>query len=378
RDVRIVNLSLLNTIWYIKQLKELEPKVPISYTEREIDEKLNHQLNPIEKAMTYRMPEAGIVVKIPGRDTKRALRIQDQMVVNIVDSNKWKKPIYFAVTVSSDNLMGLEPYLQMQGLVFRVLPRPISGNNKLDIKRTSFLLEKVYRFRSLGDGSFPISETAEKLMSNYAASFIQMGVTMRQPLAKLKAEIEHLEKPLPDSVINKDSSIINSRRVDLEIKRKEYNGKLDMLINKLDQCVGLMPWDWRPRMIRQELLMTHDRLDLAFERIQEALLIEPENMDYLKMKAQLHEMRGEKAESNQILKKLAAQEKDPWTAYSMMSKNYADLGLIDSAIYIMKQFQKIYPGDRRAADMIKRFEMLNNVKKADSSVKNKTDSVNKG
>jgi len=378
RDVRIVNLSLLNTLWYIKQLKELEPKVPISFTEEEIDEKLNHQLNPIEKAMMYRMPSAGIVVNIPGRDTKRALRIQDQMVVNIVDSNKWKKPIYFAVTVSSDNLMGLEPYLQMQGLVFRVKQHVVSNVDKLDVKRTSFLLEKVYRFRSLGDGSFPLSETAEKLMSNYAASYIQMGITMRQPLAKLKAEIEQLEKPLPDSLIQKDTSLLDSRRVELEMKKKEYKKDLDLIINKLDQCVALMPWDWRPRMIRQEILMTHDQLDLASKRIQEALLVEPENLEYLKMQARLHEMRGEKSESNQILKKVAAKEKDPWAVYSMMSKNYVDLGLFDSAIQIMQQFQKIYPGDRRATDLIRNFEMLKNTKSADTSDKKKSDSVSKG
>ena len=36
-DIRIVNLSLLNTPWYIQQLKDLEPKVPIAYSDGEIE-----------------------------------------------------------------------------------------------------------------------------------------------------------------------------------------------------------------------------------------------------------------------------------------------------------------------------------------------------
>src|SRR5262249_42520371 len=37
KDVRIVNLSLLNTDWYIRQLRDEEPKVPIHLDDRAID-----------------------------------------------------------------------------------------------------------------------------------------------------------------------------------------------------------------------------------------------------------------------------------------------------------------------------------------------------
>ncbi|OQX95949.1 hypothetical protein B6I21_02785, partial [candidate division KSB1 bacterium 4572_119] len=37
KDVRVVNLSLLNTHWYIKQLRDQEPKVPISLNNNQID-----------------------------------------------------------------------------------------------------------------------------------------------------------------------------------------------------------------------------------------------------------------------------------------------------------------------------------------------------
>lgn len=359
RDVRIVNLSLLNTKWYIKQIKTLEPKVPISYSIKDIDDKLNHQYNPLEKAVNYRMPNAGIVVTLPGRDTKHALRVQDQMIVNIVDSNKWKKPIYFAVTVSGDNLMGFGPYLQMHGLVYRVMPRKVSHAEQLDLDRTLFLLEKVYRFRSLGDGLSPISETGRKLMSNYAASFITVAVTLRQPLAQMKVEIENYEASLNDSSVLADTAYsIEERKRDIEAKKKEYNEMLDLVVNNLDKCIGLMPWDWRPRLLQQEILLANDRPDEAMERIELALKIEPGRKEYRKVKARIYDMKGDKAKANELLKDLASEESDPWPSYSMICKNYEDRGYYDSAIMVMRQFQMIHPGDRRAADMISRLENM--------------------
>ena len=151
KDVRIVNLSLLNTDWYIKQLKDLDPKVPISYNYAQI-EGLIHELNPFVEPTPYVMQNAGINIVIPGRKQLNALRIQDKMVINIVDSNKWRKPVYFAVTVSEDNFMGLDPYLQMQGLAYRIMPAVVPQDKKIDIDKTVYFLDKVYRFRGLGDG----------------------------------------------------------------------------------------------------------------------------------------------------------------------------------------------------------------------------------
>ncbi|MBN2780790.1 MAG: DUF2723 domain-containing protein, partial [Candidatus Marinimicrobia bacterium] len=37
RDVKVVNLSLLNTPWYIKQLKNIEPKLPLRWSDQQID-----------------------------------------------------------------------------------------------------------------------------------------------------------------------------------------------------------------------------------------------------------------------------------------------------------------------------------------------------
>ena len=49
--------------------------------------------------------------------------IKDQLaMLDIVASNIWKRPIYWAVTVREDRLLGLEEYMQLEGLALRLVP----------------------------------------------------------------------------------------------------------------------------------------------------------------------------------------------------------------------------------------------------------------
>lgn len=352
RDVRIVNLSLLNTKWYIKQLKLIEPKVAISYSDEEIDRDVNHQLNPFKKDTPWRLPNAGINVMVPGREKKRALRVQDIMVLNIVDSNRWRKPIYFAVTVSNDNKMGLNPYLRMEGLVYRILPEKIPPRKRIDIERTLYMLDNVYRFRSLGDGSATLNETTHKLLSNYAAGFIQVALSLRDPLNKMKSEIQMLETGAVDSLDTADVDVADL----LADKRSAYQDTLNIVVEKLDQCVALMPWDWRPRTLRHQVLIEHGRGEVAERRARQALEIEPHNAEYKKMLVQALEEQGKRREANTVLKDVLTMDKDPWFAYLTLARNYQEMGELDSALGVMRQFQQSHPGDQRAAAMIARIE----------------------
>jgi len=357
KDVRIVNLSLLNTRWYIKQLKSLEPKVPISFSDAQID-MLDHELNKYEESFVYKMRGANISVNLPTRRELNVLRVQDKMVVNIVDANKWKKPIYFAVTVSDDNLMGLGPYLKMQGLAYRVMPQVVPANERLDIPRTVELLDQVYQFRGL-DGKTHLNDTSEKLLSNYAASHIQIALTLRDNLNSMKNQIELLtaqKSTAPDSVQL------------LDTKKKEYEDTLNLAVGKLDQCDNMMPWDWRPKVLRHEILMENGRIEEAEKRMREALKNDPKNDQYLKLLAQaLEQQPDKKAEANEILKKLLATEADPWYIYASLARNYQDLGLYDSAKTVMLQFANTHPGDRRATAYIQQLDEM--MKNADTAMK---------
>ena len=51
------------------------------------------------------------------------------MILQIIEDAIKDRPIYFAVTVSDDNRLGLDEYLQMEGMVFKLHPNKVSQIN---------------------------------------------------------------------------------------------------------------------------------------------------------------------------------------------------------------------------------------------------------
>jgi hypothetical protein len=351
KDVRIVNLSLLNTDWYIKQLKDVAPKVPISFSSAQIDA-LNAELNPFTDPTQYTLPNAGIQVVIPGRRQQNVLRVQDKMVLNIVDSNRWRKPVYFAVTVSDDNFMGLDPYLQMEGLCYRINPNAIPQDKRMDIDKTVYLLDKVFRYGTGKITDDPVDEAARGLQANYTACYVEMALSLRKPLLDQKALLDSLRTQIAAGAVAKAPSL-DEKKAAFMTMQKEYDAKLDLVTGELKKCVTLVPWDWRPRALLQEFLLNHGRLAEAETCAREAMASDPRNPQYVRMLAQSLEMQGKSKEAIPVFKMLLSHDPDYYAGFESLAKMYANLRQFDSAVMVITAFQESHPGDRRAEELRK-------------------------
>lgn len=56
------------------------------------------------------------------------------MILRIINDNKWRDPIYFAVTVSPANKIGLDDYLAMEGLTFHLYSHKTEGINPVKLE----------------------------------------------------------------------------------------------------------------------------------------------------------------------------------------------------------------------------------------------------
>ena len=291
RDVRIVNLSLLNTGWYIKQLKHRDPKVPISFNDPYIDryldghdaqailsrywppEKQRIDLNTPEGKMSWSVPAAMYVpYKQDESRQPNFLRVQDVMILDILRTNydpaktPKPKPIYFAVTVANSNMIGLRDYLTMEGLVFRINPRGRQSIDPVILERHLFETFNGH-FRGIDQEDVHYDDNISKLLQNYRSAFLQLAYhysTLPDPADLKPANYESLSDRITnfDKLANRDKALTLMEMMDQKIPesvRPISNPELSAQLGRMYADLG------KPEEFRRRLEMASQRDDLRLE-----------------------------------------------------------------------------------------------------------------
>ena len=176
RDVRVINLSLLNTGWYIKQLRDREPRVEIRYSDEYIDSVLTDTEDADLWQRYWEEPQqvsaAGLEWELAAPPGYNVLRVQDVMMVKIIDWNDWQRPVHIAITVPVENQVGLEPFLQLTGMTYRVASERDPGVDREGLERN---LRQVFRFRGINDPTVYRDENTTRLLINYRASLVHLA-----------------------------------------------------------------------------------------------------------------------------------------------------------------------------------------------------------
>jgi tetratricopeptide (TPR) repeat protein len=203
QDVRIINLSLLNADWYILQLKDIW-NVPIDLKYEQIKgiptrmsdgryapRPVVPYFDEIRERKTYLFPYYD-------EKSRKLMRIQDQMVEQILLTNGWKYPFYFSRTTPSSNRVGLDNHVRKEGLVDRVVPE--EGTDMLDAERYHKNLWEVYQYRGLADMDVYKDDNTVGLLMNYSERFLELAeyYTRENQTDKAVAELERAVSELPD------------------------------------------------------------------------------------------------------------------------------------------------------------------------------------
>ena len=204
-DVRVVNLSLANTGWYLDQLKNSRPHgakpVAFSLSDGEIagityvpidsvdavlpSSSIRQQL--LRESQLHGLPLPSEPVDTmtwllkPGLtyDGQGYLRPQDIAVYEILMNNFARRPIYFALTVDPESMIGIENYLRLDGLAYKVVPiksaDPMSYVDPAVLYRN---LLNVYRYRNLNNARVTLEETSRRLCGNYSPLFVRLALEL--------------------------------------------------------------------------------------------------------------------------------------------------------------------------------------------------------
>ena len=262
-DVRVVNLSLLNTEWYVDQLKrkyyDSDP-IAISWTQdkymlgrrdyipfydRGIKEPVELKElvdfmgsdDPQAKARTNSGEEinyfptktvkltidsAEVIANgvVPAKDADKIVKVMqwtldgsylmknDLMILNILANNHWKRPVYFATTVGSENYLNLEPYFQLEGLTYRIVPirtesrsEMVPGRVNTDIMYNNVMTKFVWG--NMKDPAVYLDENNMRMTTNFRINFSRLAEELMNE-NKRDSAIKVLDKcveEMPDKTI---------------------------------------------------------------------------------------------------------------------------------------------------------------------------------
>ncbi len=164
---------------------------------------------PVDSALvvsngTVREVDADKVVKsLDWRINKSYVLKSELMILDLLATNNWKRPVYFAITVGSDSYLKLEPFFQLEGLAYRLVPiKERSRDGQMGRIASDIMYNNLMNKFKWGN----ISDTTIYLDENN----IRMTMNIRNNFARLS-----------DQLI--------------------AEGKIDSALNVLDKCMEIMP-----------------------------------------------------------------------------------------------------------------------------------------
>jgi hypothetical protein len=267
-DVRVCNLSLLGTDWYIDQMKrktyESQP-LPILLSKDQLMEGVNDQIlfNPKEGLTAMSLPDYldllhkdspsiqeqtqlgetintlptdSVVIpvdiaavaksnwfpkqfvpymspalgwKLPSHNIYKGELIQLEIISNNAISG-WKRPIYFASTLPNDQYLGLKESMQLEGYAYRLMPFKIPGANDGYVNTqimSDNILKKMY-WRGLADDKIYYHGDfylgIPSVTARLSVYRLADQLVREGSLAQAKKVLDYLDQKMPDKVIPYD------------------------------------------------------------------------------------------------------------------------------------------------------------------------------
>lgn len=304
-DVRVCNTSYLQTDWYINQMKKQaynsEP-LPISWeyedyvmgtrdyayvvpmTGKPVDLKTaldfarsndprfkkipgyaqEVDLIPSDQ-LTFKVDSAKVMNKgiVSPKDApyllnemtidlkgKDALGKQELILLDMLQTNNWERPMYYAVTVNPDQFVKLDPYFQVTGMAYQIVPMEARGTPRsINTEKMYDNVMNKFKWGGLDKPGVYVDETIMRMCKTYRLMvFNQLALSLINEGQKEKA-LNVLDKSmevLPPENVPLDYTALSTAELYYELGQREkaenlYKGIADNAFRNLNWFSRLKP-----------------------------------------------------------------------------------------------------------------------------------------
>ena len=155
----------------------------------------------IPEALDDSIPEyMTILLRDANGNPKRALYKSELMMLEMLANANWERPIYMAITVGSENHLGMDNHFTQEGLAYRFTPFDTDKlNSKIDSEKMYDNLMNKFKFGGIEKPGIYIDENVMRMCYTHRRIFTQLvGQLIKEGKKdKALAALDYAEKMIP-------------------------------------------------------------------------------------------------------------------------------------------------------------------------------------
>lgn len=176
-----------------------------------------------------------MVVKLNGM-----IRKSDMMLLEMINSGHWERPLYISSTVGEEFYPALGKYMQMEGLAYRIVPA--EKNQGMDVDKCYENFIHKYKYGNMDDPKVYIDDNTMRTCKTLRLYLGELGNALinRGDTVRTKEVLDFAIKQIPHVNVPYDYSAI---RIAMSYYRiGETENANDIMNTIIDECVTRLEW----------------------------------------------------------------------------------------------------------------------------------------
>ena len=186
-------------------------------------------------------------IDLKGKDV---LGKQELIILDMLQTNDWNRPIYYAITVSPDQFVKLDPYFQQTGMAYQIVPMETQGTvRSINTEKMYDNVMNKFKWGGVNTPGVYLDENVMRMCKSYRIALFSKLAAALVAEGKNEKALNVLDKAmevLPPENVPLDYSALSLGELYYELGQKEkaemvYKGIADNAMRSINWYFRLRP-----------------------------------------------------------------------------------------------------------------------------------------